>query len=64
MARDIILGRVTRSYSRDRPAEEVGLDLGPATDYFRKHPLSYRAKTGILLAGGLLVLIFSRKRRD
>ncbi len=64
MAHDLILGKLSRSIARGGHSSSTGLDLGPATEYFRKHPLSYRAKTGILLAGGLLVYIFSRQRRD
>ena len=64
MARDLILGRSSRSCSRGSGPSAVGTDVQTVTDYFRKNPLSYRTKTGVLLGIGLLVFIFARKQGD
>jgi len=64
MARDLILGRLSRSCSRRSGPSAVGTDVQSVTDYLRKNPPSYRTKTGVLLGVGLLVFVFTRKQGD
>jgi hypothetical protein len=66
MALDLVFGKTSRRCSRgDIPSSTTGIDVDmwPAS-YFKKHPLSYGAKTAILLAAGAAVVWFSRGRSD
>jgi hypothetical protein len=64
LAHDLIFGTTKKSHARGLEKSDVGTQLDSVREHFKQNPLSYRAKTAVLLAAGLLVFIFSRQQRE